>query len=194
MNLLNQSKFKFPLLLFIFLVVFVACVHPISEGMRAQIDPTLTFNQILESPDPHLNQPVMFGGVIVKTKSFDNRTEVEVIQKELDWLGYPSREDKTEGRFIFVKEGFLEPEIYSKGRYVTGAGKMTGNRIGKIDNKNYSFPLIEVAELKLWEDFSRSPYYGIYNGPFYRPYYMFGYGAFGRFRHFGNAGNLGYWW
>ena len=72
MNLLNQSKFKFPLLLFIFLVVFVACVHPISEGIRAQIDPTLTFNQILESPDPHLNQPVMYGGVIVKTKSFDN--------------------------------------------------------------------------------------------------------------------------
>ena len=181
------------ILVIIFLLAVSACAHPISEAMRAQIDPNLTLSKLLETPDSHLEKPVMLGGIIVKTRTFDNRTEFEVIQKDLDSFGYPSREDKTEGRFIFVKEGFLEPEIYSKGRYITGAGKMTGNRTGKIDNKEYNYPLIEVSELKLWKNYNYSPYYrpfyGPYYGPFYRPYFFYG---FGRLRHFGYGGFYGY--
>ena len=168
-----------------------ACAHPISESIRAQIDSNLTLNQLLESPDPYLEKNVMFGGIIVQTRSFENRTEVEVIQKDLDLFGYPSREDKTEGRFIFIKYGFLEPEIYAKGRYVTGAGKVKGAQTGKIDNKDYKYPLIEVAELKLWEDYNFSPYYGSYQGPFNRPYYLYGYGL--GVRSFGGYGRF-YWY
>ena len=162
----------------------ISCTHPISENLRAQIDPNLAFNDLMESPNLNLEKSVMFGGVIVQTRNFDNHTEIEVIQKDLDSFGHPSREDKTEGRFIFVKEGFLEPEVYAKGRYITGAGQLKGTRIEKIDNKNYKYPLIEVTELKLWKDYKRSPYDGYY-GPFYPSYSLYGYGPF---RYFGAYG------
>lgn len=161
-----------------------ACAHPISGEMRGRIDPNLKFQQIFERTDDYLERNVMFGGIIVQTKNFEDRAEIEVIQKDLDYFGYPSREDKTDGRFIFVKEGFLEPEIWSKGRYITGAGVAKGTRTGKINDKNYRYPLIKVAELKLWENYNYSSNYGSYYGPYYRPYYFYGFG-FGRFRTFG---------
>jgi outer membrane lipoprotein len=176
------------LLTFVSYVGLAACAHPISDELRARIDPNIKFQQIFKQTDDYLDKNVMLGGIIVKTTNFENRAEVEVIQKDLDNFGYPSREDKTDGRFIFIKEGFLDPEIWSKGRYVTGAGVAKGARTGKIDNKNYLYPLIEAAELKLWENYNYSFYYGSYYGPFYRPYYFYGDG-FGRFRHFG----LGYY-
>ena len=159
----------------------IACAHPISEDFRAHIDPNLQFQQIFKKTNDYLGKSVMFGGIIVNTRNFDNRAEIEVIQKDLDSFGYPSRANKTGGRFIFVKEGFFEPEIWSKGRYVTGAGVIKGQSKGKIDNKDYRYPLIEVSELKLWQKrFNDSNYYG----PYYRPYFLYGY-QFGRFRNFG---------
>ena len=62
----------------------------------------------------------------------------------------------------------------------------------KLDSKDYKYPLIEVSELKLWEDYNFSPYYGSYHGPFYRPYYLYGYGLRGS-RNFWGYGRF-YWY
>ncbi|NIV06661.1 MAG: hypothetical protein GWN61_10895 [candidate division Zixibacteria bacterium] len=184
LNFNDPSQKLGMLLAFISCVGWAACAHPISDELRARIDPHLTFQQVFERADDFLEKNVMLGGIIVQTKNFENWAEIEVIQKDLDCFGYPSREDKSGGRFIFIKEGFLEPEIWSRGRYVTGAGVAKGTRTGKIDNKDYRYPLIEVAELKLWKNYNYPINDGSYYGPFYRPYYFYRYG-FGGFRHFG---------
>mgnify|MGYP006097974745 CR=1 FL=1 len=169
---------------FVLLGSAIGCAHPISEGLRKSIDSGLKFSVVTENLSQLTNKNVMFGGVIVETRNYPDKTEIEVIQKHLDYFGYPSRGDETEGRFVFVKDGFLEPEIYSKGRYVTGAGKLKGSKNGKIDNREMKLPVIEVAELRLWEDFSKTPYfysnpysYGPYGGPFFS--YRRGFGRFG---------------
>lgn len=178
------------LLCFVLFAIMAGCAHPISEDLRKSIDPKASLPVIRQNPNQFTDKNVMFGGVIVATRNFPDKTEIEVIQKNLDSFGYPSRGDETEGRFVFVKEGFLEPEIYSKGRYVTGAGKLAGTQSGKIDNREMELPVIEVAELRLWEDYSKAPYgnysYPYYYGPYGGPFSPYGIG----FRRFGYP----YWW
>jgi outer membrane lipoprotein len=155
--------------LIIFLLSCSGCVSAISDQLRSELDPSITFAQLLKSPETSIGKKVMLGGVIVRTNNYDKKSEVEVVQKVLDNSDYPTGSDYSGGRFIFVYKGFLEPEIYAEERKVTGAGTVIGTKQGKIGEKAYTFPVIEVEELRLWEKEDR--YYSYYD-----PYY---YGAFG---------------
>lgn len=172
------------LVIFVFPMGLIACVHPISEKLRSEIESHIMFQHVFDQTEAYIGKSVIFGGVIVGARNFDDWTEIEVIQKDLNSFGYPSREDKTQGRFIFVKNGYLEPEVWTKGRYVTGGGIVKGRQTGKIDKKQYSYPLIEAVELKLWESSNPSPY----SDSFYRSYYFYGYGN--SFSRFGNMGSM----
>ena len=157
------------------------CTHSISEDLRKDLDPTLSFERLLKSPEEFIGKRVMFGGVIVETRVLPQGTEVEVVQKEIDFSGYPKMDNKTGGRFIFINKEFLEPEIYSKGRGITGVGKVRGTQIGKVGERPYEFPVIESEELKLLDKVESNPYfYPPYWDPWYRrglyapywPYYQ----------------------
>ncbi|MZG54637.1 MAG: starvation-inducible protein [Nitrospinae bacterium] len=160
-----------PFLIFLLLIGMIGCAHPVSRELRQDIDETLTFDRLLETPEEYIGKRVMFGGAIVETRALPEGTEIEVVQKKIDFTGYPEAGDESGGRFIFFNKGFLEPEIYSKGRGVTGVGKLTGTRMGKVGERPYEFPVIEVEELKLLDDIERNPYfYPPYWDPWYRPH------------------------
>jgi len=173
MNPLSSRFTPYCLLLIAQLLTLMACAHPISEGLRQQADPGLTFDQLIENPDHYQGKVVVLGGTIVATRNLAAGTEIEVVEKSLSAYGEPSLSDDTRGRFIFVHPGYLEASVYSKGRSVTGAGKVLGSRIGKVGEREYRFPLIGVEEIKLWEDYAPYPYYYPYGYPypFYYPYY-----------------------
>ena len=61
-----------------------------------------------------------------------------------------------------MKESFLDPEIFAKGRYITGAGKLVGDRAGRVDGRDYRFPVIEAQQLHLWEERTYDPNYFSY--------------------------------
>ena len=160
-----------PFLIFLLLIGMIGCAHPVSREFLQDIDETLTFDRLFETPEEYIGKRVMFGGAIVETRSLPEGTEIEVVQKKIDFTGYPEAGDEPGGRFIFFNKGFLEPEIYSKGRGVTGVGKLTGTRMGKVGERPYEFPVIEVEELKLLDDIERNPYfYPPYWDPWYRPH------------------------
>ena len=155
----------------LFFIGFIGCSHPLSQKMWKDVDETITFNLLLETPEDFIGKRVMYGGAIVETRVLPEGTEIEVVQKKIDFSGYPEAGDESGGRFIFFKKGFLEPEIYSKGRGVTGVGNFTGTRMGKVGERPYEFPIIELDELKLHEDIERNPYfYPPYWDPWYRPH------------------------
>jgi outer membrane lipoprotein len=149
----------------------MACAHPISKGMRETLDPQVSMSGLFESSDSYVGKRVMLGGTIVETRNFPEKSEIEVVQKELDSTGRVSRKDATMGRFIFRQWGYLESEIYSKGRDVIGAGKVVGSQLGKIGDREYQFPVVEAEELHLKEVYPQSPYY-------YDPYYPYYYDPF----------------
>jgi len=151
----------------LFLPLLVSCAHPISGDFRNQVDPSLSFNRILHSPNTYVGKKVVLGGIIVQTRNLENVTEIEVVEKDLDCFGYPSYDDESRGRFLFRKQGYLEAQIYAKGRMVTGGGTVVAAKSGKIGEVAYNFPVIEVEELKLWD----TPYQGYRYPPYgYGPY------------------------
>ena len=175
-----QTMKQIRLFWILFLPLLVGCAHPISKDFRNQVDPALSFNQILQSPNNYVGKKVVFGGMIVKTRNLKNVTEIEVVEKDLDCFGYPSSGDESQGRFLFRKQGYLEAEIFAKGRMVTGGGTVVETKSGKIEEVEYEFPVIEVEELKLWDapsygypPYGYGPYipgWGIYS---YYPYYPY---------------------
>ena len=153
------------------LIGLLGCAHPVSEEMRKGLDPALTFERLLGTPEEFIGKRVMLGGAIVETRNLPEGTEIEIVQKEIDFTGYPEAGNETGGRFILFNKGFLEPEIYSKGRGITGVGKIRGTQIGKVGERPYEFLVIEAEELKLLDDIERNPYfYPPYWDPWYRPH------------------------
>ena len=164
-------RFWFQTIILSSLIGLFGCAHPISVELRKDLDPTLTFERLLEAPEKFIGKRVMLGGVIVETRTLPRGTEVEVVQKKIDFSGYPEMGNQTGGRFMFFNKGFLEPEIYSKGRGVTGVGKIRGTQIGKVGERPFEFPVIEVEKLELLDDVERNPYfYPPYWDPRYRPH------------------------
>lgn len=154
-------------------LIINGCAYPISENLRRETEPVVAFSQVIQSPEAYIGKKVIFGGTIVKTTNFPDTAEIEVVQKELDTYGHPARGDATGGRFIFTKPGYVEPEIYAKGREITGAGKVVGSKAGKVDDREYRYPVIEVEELHLWDIKERYyPDYPYWGYPYY-PYYPY---------------------
>ena len=155
----------------LFFIGSIGCSHQLPQTMRKDVDETITFNRLIETPEDFIGKRVLYGGAIVETRVLPEGTEIEVVQKKIDFSGYPEAGDESGGRFIFFEKGFLEPEIYSKGRGVTGVGKFTGTRMGKVGERPYEFPVIELDKIKLLEDVERNPYfYPPYWDPWYRPH------------------------
>lgn len=178
---------RFYFVLIVMALIGSGCAHPISSGLRSQVDPAVTFVHVLHAPQSFIGKTMILGGVIAETRNLDGVSEIEVVEKELDYSGYPSSADKSLGRFIFKKKGYLEAEIFTKGRVVTGAGTLVGTVKGKIGETDYEFPVVEVEELKLWKeyiypDYGYSPYYyGPIWRPFWGPHRFYAHPYYGRF-------------
>ncbi|MDT8437457.1 MAG: Slp family lipoprotein [Wenzhouxiangellaceae bacterium] len=122
-----------------------------------------------------LGTPVRWGGVIVDTRPQADRTCIEVLAQELDSRAYPKRSDDDFGRFVVCDPAFLDPEIYTNGRYITAVGTLEQFQIGQIGEFDYRYPVVKADAVYLWperDDVDYAPYYG---RGFYYPYYGYGY-------------------
>ncbi len=56
-------RFWFQTIILSALIGLFGCAHPVSEKLRKDLDPTLTFERLLEAPEEFIGKRVMFGGV-----------------------------------------------------------------------------------------------------------------------------------
>jgi outer membrane lipoprotein len=118
----------------------------------------------------------MLGGDIVSARNLAEGTLIEVLQKPLDALDRPCDIDHTEGRFMALCGGYLDPAIYSKGRHITLAGRVLGTRSDTIGEITYVYPLLACLEVHLWPprvSIADAPpwWYYDYWWPLYRPFW-----------------------
>src|SRR6187431_3839940 len=108
------------------LVAFLstACSHTLSPGVRQQIDTSLSLAQLRAAPEAYKDRVVMLGGELLSTRNLAEGTLLEILQKPLDSTDRPLDSDHTEGRFMALCEGYLDPAVYSKGRQTTLAGRV----------------------------------------------------------------------
>ena len=143
------------------------CSHALSPAVRQQVDSTLSLAQLRTAPETYKDRIMMLGGDILSTRNLAEGTLIEVLHKPLDGTDRPRATDYTDGRFMVLCEGYLEPAIYSKGRQITLAGRVLGTRTDTVGEVAYVYPLFACLEVHLWPP---RP-----NLPDYRTIYPYGY-------------------
>jgi outer membrane lipoprotein len=109
-------------------------------------------------------------------------TRIEVLEIPLDRSLQPEM-DRTasRGRFIAVQKEFLDPATIPPGTRLTLVGEVTGSVADKLDETDYTYPMVEIKSLKVWprgDTLSRLPNYYYPPSYYWRPYYY----SFGRIR------------
>ncbi|NWG01856.1 MAG: Slp family lipoprotein [Syntrophaceae bacterium] len=164
--------------LFFFLAISLSgCAHVISKDIRTKSEPSLTLNQVRQSPETFKGKWVIWGGEIVQSvNQKDGSTQIEVFQMPLGWRGEPKETVASEGRFLVSVDQYLDSYIYRKGKKITIAGEIQGEMVKPLGEMDYRYPLISSKQIYLWPDYYYYPYPDYYYDPWWGPPYWWGFG------------------
>ncbi len=152
----------------------VSCAPVLSRDLMRE--GTREFNPayLTETPEAFKGHLFILGGVIVDTKLTEEGSQIEALFVPVDSRGYLEESARYQGRFLALyprSKGILDPAIYKQGRTITVAGDFLEARKGKIGDLSYTFPVFEIKQLYLWEDYRNYSY----GWPYYYPYYPYYY-------------------
>ena len=144
----------------------------ISRPIMNEVEKGVTFSQLVADTGRYRGQTVVLGGHVIEVRNEARQTVVVVLQAPLGSGQEPRPPDRSEGRFLLHAQGFLDPEVYAKGRTITVAGRVLGRTREAIGDELYDYPTLEIREIHLWERHEdlyryRSPY----RPPYYDPWY-----------------------
>lgn len=149
----------------------------IPASLQTQVDRSLTFSQLKDSPDSYRGRLIVLGGEVLTAKRLKDGTRIEVLQLPLDDSQRPAS-DRTasEGRFVGIQKSFLDPATLPAGTRVTLVGEVTGVTTLPLDETEYAYPTLEIKTLKVWPDWAAgqdgSP---TYRSQLWGPYWGGGY-------------------
>lgn len=142
------------------------CAYPISSGLRQAASKNLTFSMVLQDPAAHEGAIVIWGGEIITTTNLKDGTEILILHSPLNYQLMPAEAALSLGRFIARSPQFLDPALYKSGKKITVAGEIAGKETRPLGQTEYTYPLVQVKELHLWERSPYGLYYQVYN-PFW---------------------------
>jgi outer membrane lipoprotein len=155
-----KASFRFRSLFFLivfFIISFSGCA-PISKELRGQADKTLTFQQVFQNPEAYKRKIVIWGGDIIEAiNQKDGTTLIVVLQRPLDWTEEPEFR-RSEGRFIILVGGYVDPYIFRRGRRITVAGEIQGRKVMRLGELEYPYPLLLSKQIYLWGEYDYYPY------------------------------------
>ncbi len=166
----------------------------VSKNLRDEAVPGLSFDELRQDTEQFVGETVVLGGYVLETRNLPEMSQIVVLQTPLGHRDRPESREKSQGRFMAVRQGFLDPEIYEEDKPITVAGKVRGKETIKIDEYPYPIVKVEAEEIYLWEkrEYQRPYYYDpFYYDPFY-PYYYDPFYPWGFRRH--RFGPYPYWW
>ncbi len=151
-------------------------------GLEQEIDTSISFAELKRAPGEYVGRTVMIGGNVIRAKRTERGTEVEILQLPSTKDG-PQTEERlrSEGRFLAVRETFLDPASLPQGTPITVIGTVKGEITRQLDESDYTYPILEVKHIIDWNSIAvqrrrdRSPYYGAY----YPPYGYSGFSPYG---------------
>lgn len=160
-------SFGMPVVVLLFVT---SCAPVISQQIRDQVRPDITFNAVINDPEGYKEQMIILSGIVLKTENTKEGTLLQVLQRPAGFRGKPKDVDETSGRFLALDSRYLDVNVFTEGRAVTIAGEIQGKRTLPLDKTEYTYPLISVKELYLWPDTGR------YNDPYSSVHIGFGVG------------------
>ena len=144
-------------LLIILLLTLSGCATVISREARQGADITVTPAMAQREPDAYREKKVIWTGTIVSIKNLREKSIIEVDHLPSEKTAGEPESGASSSRFLVDTVGFLDPEIYRKGLKIVTAGIIRGLIIGKLNEKEYPYPVIEPVEIHLYTDHGGSP-------------------------------------
>lgn len=142
----NRPSLALPALLLC--VLLSSCATPVFRDVDNVV--RVTPADVQQQPEGFRGAEVVWGGRIVAVENREDTTEVEVVAYPLDRDQQPSPEQPTEGRFLLVLPGFVEPFDYPHGRHLTVHGVLAGTRVGRVQEHEYLYPLVRARAVHVW--------------------------------------------
>lgn len=166
-----------PALVWCMCIIWVATLSacataPIPTALQMPPGPLPTLHEVRNDPAAHLGQPVRWGGTIAQIENLPSETQLEMVARPLGNTTRPQETDLTEGRFVAILPGFLDPATYAPGRELTLVGHIEGTLTRSIGAHPYAFVLIRAQAHHLWPERQELPPYPLHWNPwFYDPWY-----------------------
>ncbi|PJA81183.1 MAG: hypothetical protein CO149_00290 [Nitrospirae bacterium CG_4_9_14_3_um_filter_51_5] len=143
----------------------------IPETLQNQVDPALTFSQLLQDAASYQGKVIMLGGEVLSAKRLAEGTRLEVLHLPLNDSQQPvSTRTDSQGRFLAIEQAFLDPAMFPSNTRVTIVGEVTGTIAGKLDEMDYQFPTVAIKHLHVWKESplaqegNAGPWYSIFGG------------------------------
>ncbi|MEH6453605.1 MAG: Slp family lipoprotein [Psychromonas sp.] len=115
------------------------------------INMNTTPQQLTSDTDFTEGTQVLWGGVIVSSENLKQVTQFEVLAYPLDSDQRPDTDQTAVGRFIATKQGYLEINEYQQGKQISISGTLQELRTGSIGETTYTYPVITINQLHLWQ-------------------------------------------
>jgi outer membrane lipoprotein len=125
-----------------------ACATPVFRDIDNAV--AIAANDVQQNPESYRGVAVIWGGRIVAVENRAETTEVEVVAYPLDRDQQPMPDAPSEGRFMLVLPGFVEPFDYPAGRHLTVYGVLSGAQIGRVQEHPYVYPLLRAGKVHVW--------------------------------------------
>ena len=155
--------------------------------LEQQIDTSVTFVDLQAAPANYVGRVVKASGVVISAKRTKVQTEIEVLELPTEAEGPPTTERlRSEGRFLAIREAFLDPASVPAGTPITVIGVVTGLATRPLDESEYAYPVIEIKHLIDWSAVASQHSEGgaaAFYGPYYSPFGYWG-GPYGYYPYF----------
>ncbi len=154
------------------MIVLSGCAHVISGDLQAKIDPSLTFTQVLQTPDIYKGKMVLWGGEIIQMiPQKDGSVLMEVLQRPFGLAEKPETTFASEGTFLALINAYSEGlSSLRKGGLITVAGEIQGavegEKMTSLSDIGYRYPLILSRQIYNWSDYD-NPYPRYRYGPWW---------------------------
>ncbi|HXF91587.1 MAG TPA: Slp family lipoprotein [Nitrospiraceae bacterium] len=172
-----RDRFAWPVLWLLLPALLSGCASTAPEPYSDQAE-RVSFTEIKASPESHKGRVVVLGGEVLAAKRLKEGTRIEVLQLPLNGSNEPGTDlTKSQGRFVAIQRDFLDPATVPPGTRVTITGEVTGSITLPLDETEYTYPVLEIKNLKVWPRTVDGPLrirppYGPYWGPpYWGPYY-----------------------
>ena len=181
-----------PLIILVLLALFSSgCASKkesiIPSTLLTQIDWTVSFAEIKESPSTYKGSVIIAGGEVLSAKRLKDHTRLTILQLPLSSEQEPrSDRRQSEGRFMAIQSEFLDPATIPAGTRVTVVGEISGSTTELLDEMEYEYPTLAIKFLEIWPNSQHNPY------P-YRPYYGYPYYPYGGWGGFYRGGFGGFY-
>jgi outer membrane lipoprotein len=157
-----------------------ACASQIPQGIRKAPADMPTLEQVRTHPDDYQGRQVRWGGKLIQTENREDTTWLTLLDRPLYRDGEPKFTDDSDGRFIAIVPGFLDPQVYVSDRRVTVSGTLLRSETNKVGDYPYTYPVVQADVWYLWpvetEPPYGYPYPGWYAPWYYDPWYPYGFG------------------